>query len=98
VPFYFSLPWCRYGEERYEKKDMQIRVRERFGELMKEDSNSDRWHVVNAAQSMEEVQKEINTIVESTIQRVQSEPLGKLWAPAGEYFTIEEKEEDKENS
>lgn len=39
------------------------------------------WFVVNAAQTIEEVQKEINEIVEKTVEKVQSEeqPVGLLW-------------------
>jgi len=72
-----------YGEERYEKKEMQVRVRQRFSELQDMDQRDDRipWYIVNAAQSIEDVQKEINTIVENTIEKVQSEekPLELLW-------------------
>jgi hypothetical protein len=40
------------------------------------------WYVVNAAQTVEEVQKEINDIVGKTIAKVQNEdrPLGILWS------------------
>mmetsp|Transcript_5557 Transcript_5557/g.11479 ORF Transcript_5557/g.11479 Transcript_5557/m.11479 type:complete len:228 (+) Transcript_5557:162-845(+) len=72
-----------YGGERYEKKEMQQRVRQRFSELqgMDETDGQIPWYVVNAAQSIEEVQKEINTIVETTVDKVQSkeEPVGLLW-------------------
>lgn len=39
------------------------------------------WHIVNAAQSIEDVQKEINTIVENTVEKIQSEEkqVGLLW-------------------
>mmetsp|Transcript_758 Transcript_758/g.1172 ORF Transcript_758/g.1172 Transcript_758/m.1172 type:complete len:235 (+) Transcript_758:106-810(+) len=71
-----------YGGERYEKRDMQIRVRERFGELQQMDEKDGRvpWHIVNAAQSIEEVQKDINKIVEDTVKSVaQGKPLFNMW-------------------
>jgi len=72
-----------FGGERYEKTEMQLRVRERFRELQGTDDASGQipWHIVNAAQTIEEVQKEINGIVEKTIQDVQEndKPVGLLW-------------------
>lgn len=64
---------------------MQIRVRQRFAELQKQDETDGEvpWHVVNAAQSIEDVQKEINTIVESTISKIEEgSPLKSLWKEA----------------
>lgn len=76
-----STVYCRYGGERYEKRDMQIRVRQRFSELQAQDEQSGQvsWHVVNAAQSIEEVQKEINEIVENTIESINGQQLPRLW-------------------
>jgi hypothetical protein len=87
----------RYGGERYEKRDMQTRVRERFSELQKQDEQDGQvpWHVVNAAGTIEEVQKEINSIVENTIDRVQKQeenPLPRLWQ------TVIKGGENKENA
>ena len=62
---------------------MQQRVRQRFSELQDMDEKDGQipWFVVDAAQSIEEVQKEINEIVENTVTKVQSEeqPVGLLW-------------------
>ena len=62
---------------------MQQRVRTRFSELqeMDEADGTIPWYIVDAAQSIEDVQKDINTIVESTIEKVQSEdkPVNLLW-------------------
>lgn len=72
-----------YGGERYEKKEMQQRVRKRFSELqeMDEADGTIPWYIVDAAQSIDDVQKDINAIVESTIEKVQSEdkPVSLLW-------------------
>jgi hypothetical protein len=48
---------------------------------MDEEDGQIPWYIVNAAQSIEDVQKEINTIVETTVEKVQSEekPVGLLW-------------------
>lgn len=79
----------RYGGERYEKRDLQMRVRQRFAELqlMDEKDKIVPWHIVNAAQSIDEVQADINRIVEETIQRVSEEgqPLNKMFQP-GDYM------------
>lgn len=73
-----------YGEERYEKRDMQIRVKQRFSELREMDTQVP-WHVVNAAQTVEQVQADILTIVQATLQQVQDgKPLRKMWTD-GEY-------------
>lgn len=76
---------------------MQTRVRERFSELQKQDERDGQvpWHVVNAAGTIEEVQKQINSIVESTIDRVQKQeeqPVSRLWQ------TVIKGEENKENA
>ena len=62
---------------------MQIRVREKFRQLqaVDEEQGNVPWYVVNAAQSIEDVQNEINAIVDKTVQHVQTtnKPLGQLW-------------------
>jgi hypothetical protein len=62
---------------------MQQRVRRRFSQLQAMDEHDGQvpWYVVNAAQAVEEVQKEINEIVEKTVEKVhlQEQPLGLLW-------------------
>jgi dTMP kinase len=76
-----------YGGERYEKKEMQIRVRHRFGDLEAIDKASGRvaWKFIDAAQSVEQVENDIWKAVEETIQAVKgSKALGKMWQD-GEY-------------
>ncbi len=77
-----------YGGERYEKRELQIRVRQRFSELQSIDEKHGRvpWCVVDASKSVEEVKEMVSGIVFSTIERVQSEtaPLRRMWAE-GEY-------------
>ncbi len=77
---------------------MQIRVRQRFAELQAIDEKQGRvpWHVVDAAQSIEEVKEQIAKIVTDTIDRVQSEsaPLRRMWGE-GDYELPVSKSEEK---
>mmetsp|Transcript_13882 Transcript_13882/g.30131 ORF Transcript_13882/g.30131 Transcript_13882/m.30131 type:complete len:267 (+) Transcript_13882:62-862(+) len=77
-----------YGGERYEKRDLQIRVRRRFAELQSIDEEQGRvpWHVVDAKRSIGEVKKELASIVTDTMERVRREsaPLARMWGE-GEY-------------
>ena len=71
-----------FGGERYEKRELQKRVRQRFAELQEDDEIQNRtsWHIVDASQSIEEVQKNINEIVENTINKVNGgAELKKMW-------------------
>jgi hypothetical protein len=64
-----------------------MRVRQRFAELqaMDEKDQTVPWHVINAAQSIEQVQLEINQIVHDTMKRVaEGAPLRKMFQE-GEY-------------
>ena len=74
---------CSYGGERYEKKELQIRVRQRFAELQSIDEEQGRvpWHVVDASLSIDEGKAQIAKIATDTIERVQSEsaPLCRMW-------------------
>eukprot|EP00978_Attheya_sp_CCMP212_P017343 scaffold46146_cov51-Attheya_sp.AAC.4 len=90
-----------YGGERYEKRDLQIRVRQRFAELQAMDEKEGQvpWHIVDASKSIEEVQTVINTIAENTLHQVHEEnkPLYKMWE-CGEYtlpepITMDDKKE-----
>ena len=90
ITFFFThfLSFDSYGGERYEKRELQIRVRQRFAELQSIDEEQGRvpWHVVDASQSIEEVRKKLSKIVSDTIERVDrnSAPLHRMWAD-GEY-------------
>ena len=91
-----------YGGERYEKRDLQIRVRKRFAELQALDEKQGRvpWHVVDASQSIEAVTKELVTIVNETVTRIGKEasPLRRMWEE-GEYELpqIQQSDEKKES-
>ncbi|KAK6523846.1 Thymidylate kinase [Arthrobotrys megalospora] len=60
-----------FGDERYEKKEMQEKVRKLFEELRGEDSNDkEDWWVVNAGGTVEEVAEEVWRGVLEALKRV----------------------------
>jgi dTMP kinase len=63
-----------YGDEKYEKKELQDRVRELFNVMMQSQEKDD-FVRIDAGASIEEVQRKIREQVEQTISRVQSEQL-----------------------
>lgn len=68
-----------YGEERYEKEDVQRRVRDvfvRIGEQVQ--GGGGRWEVVDADESQEDVQQVIWNIVKDLVKGVER-PLERLW-------------------
>jgi len=71
-----------YGAERYEKKDLQIRVRQRFKELTEMDKDTNTaWHVVDASKNMDQVETQIFSIVQSVLDKVaKGKPLNQLWS------------------
>jgi dTMP kinase len=70
--------WQRgqYGEERYETREMQARVREVFMRLKEGDET---WTVVDASQSVEEVGARILEVASKAVGRAADRPLGTLW-------------------
>lgn len=76
-----------YGGERYEKRDLQIRVRQRFSQLQAMDKQYNRvpWYIVDASKTVEQVQMDINGIASATMARVANgAPLYKMFED-GEY-------------
>ena len=76
-----------YGLERYEKREMQQKVRTTFDELQILDDDKHRilWYVVDASLGIEEVQNKIRDIAQQIIQDVENgKPLYKMWEE-GEY-------------
>jgi len=69
----------QYGDERYERRDMQLKVREKFGRLM--DDGGSLWHVVDGTKSIEEVGARINAVVIDKVKAVGKggEPIRMLW-------------------
>ena len=67
-----------YGMERYEKEKFQQLVKEQFEGLFSED-NYKNVKVIDGTRGIEEISQEILSVTEETIERVKSQPLGKLW-------------------
>jgi dTMP kinase len=61
-----------FGEERYEKEDMQRRVREMFGRLMEDTKDQGDWHVVDASGDVEHISDRIWSLVEPVLNSVGS--------------------------
>ncbi|XP_024420047.1 thymidylate kinase [Desmodus rotundus] len=67
-----------FGCERYENRDFQERVLQRFHQLMGDRTLN--WKMVNASRSIEDVHKEIRMLSEEAIQATAQKPLEELWA------------------
>ncbi|EPQ56698.1 thymidylate kinase [Gloeophyllum trabeum ATCC 11539] len=67
-----------YGEERYEKEEMQRMVREVFQRIGSETSREQRWVVVDAGQDIDLVTEDIWRIVEPLVSGVLG-PVTRLW-------------------
>lgn len=59
-----------FGEERYEKAEMQARVRESFAEMRQHDDEAEDIVVINAAGSVEEVEARIAKAIEERLQEI----------------------------
>ena len=66
-----------YGEERYEKLEMQACVREIFGRIGKE-MGTEKWVTIDASRTREEVEKDIWEKVSPLVEGV-NEPVSRLW-------------------
>lgn len=66
----------QYGEERYEKQEFQLKVAKVYEQL--KESN---WKVLDASQSVEELQTEIYSLVSKMIDSDirEDQPIEKLW-------------------
>jgi dTMP kinase len=73
-----------YGEERYEKTDFQMKVREKFMTLKDNDdnfySNPTKWYVIDARKSINDIHQEIVKIAEEAVGQVEYKPIGLLWS------------------
>ena len=76
-----------FGEERYEKEDMQRKVRDNFFALMQgtgAGAGADTaWHVLDASKSMDEVTADVQEVAACIIKAAQQRPIGTLsWSAA----------------
>lgn len=75
-----------YGEERYEKEEMQRRVREAFSRIETLEDDDDvktgrkRWAKIDASKSVEEVGEEAWKLVESFWESNIDAEVGRLWS------------------
>ncbi|KAF0687578.1 Aste57867_20697 [Aphanomyces stellatus] len=60
-----------YGEERYEKREFQERVRATFFRIMEHEQ----WHVLDATQSINELHAAIKAVAQTTIAAVEHTPV-----------------------
>lgn len=68
-----------YGEERYEKIDFQLKVREKFMALKKEDEGRLPWYTLDARKPIDELKSEIQVIADKCIDSAQNEELKRMW-------------------
>jgi dTMP kinase len=72
-----------FGEERYEKIDFQLKVREKFMQLKQENDASGAsavpWHTVDADQTIESIRDQIRDIADRTVEEVKLRPIRRLW-------------------
>ena len=59
-----------FGEERYEKEEMQRKVREVFSRLMEDPKDEGDWRVVDASGDVEQVSHRIWSVVEPVLETV----------------------------
>lgn len=62
-----------FGNERYEKRDLQDRVRELYGEMMSHADEKEDIVPVDAGENIDEVAQQISSIVNKTLTRVRQE-------------------------
>ena len=68
-----------FGEERYEKIDFQIKVREKFMKLKAEDDGRLPWFTLDARKSIEELRMEISLIADKVVGESKHKSLSRLW-------------------
>ncbi|KAF5339427.1 hypothetical protein D9611_009846 [Ephemerocybe angulata] len=68
-----------YGDERYEKEEMQARVRQAFKRIGEEAEEGTLWVVVDAGSERDVVAEEMWGSVEALVQRGLTAPVGRLW-------------------
>jgi dTMP kinase len=69
----------RYGGERYEKRDIQQRVRKQFNVLRDEERENVPWSMIDADQSIDDVSAKIWDVVNPIVQSSMYKPISKIW-------------------
>ena len=73
-----------YGDERYEKEEMQVRVREQYRRISEEMGAGDapgktKWVVIDAGREREAVHEEVWNLVSPLVKNGIEGPLRRLW-------------------
>eukprot|EP01027_Heterolobosea_sp_BB2_P013374 GEZU01019291.1.p1 GENE.GEZU01019291.1~~GEZU01019291.1.p1 ORF type:complete len:103 (-),score=30.78 GEZU01019291.1:44-352(-) len=63
-----------YGNERFEKIEIQKKVLEQYNKL-----RTTKWAVIDASKTREEIHEEIFKVTTKVIQECQNRPIGTLW-------------------
>eukprot|EP00639_Heterosigma_akashiwo_P001294 CAMPEP_0194574038 /NCGR_PEP_ID=MMETSP0292-20121207/10049_1 /TAXON_ID=39354 /ORGANISM="Heterosigma akashiwo, Strain CCMP2393" /LENGTH=213 /DNA_ID=CAMNT_0039425479 /DNA_START=477 /DNA_END=1118 /DNA_ORIENTATION=+ len=101
---YLDLPVAQarergdFGGERYEKEEMQVRVRENFLKLRAMDAGRTPWHVIDASGTIEDISEEIKQIASSVIEKACTTPIGKMWEEEQEETTGTQQEAGEVNN
>jgi dTMP kinase len=64
-----------FGEERYEKEEMQRRVREVFTTLQEDPRDAGDWRVIDASGTIDHVSDQIWSVVEPVLGTASASPL-----------------------
>jgi dTMP kinase len=67
-----------YGEERYEKEEMQKKVKEVFKKLQEDPRDADDWSLIDASGDVEQVSQRIWDIVKPVIGSVGEKELRRI--------------------
>lgn len=68
-----------FGEERYEKIDFQLKVRQKFMELKREDEGRLPWFFLDARKSIEDLKEEIKLIGDQCVKDSANKPFARMW-------------------
>ena len=68
-----------FGQERYESHEMQDRVRDLFAKIAT-DVGTFKWRIIDAGQSIEQVEAELFLIANKICTTRQLGAVGKLWS------------------
>ncbi|XP_029472301.1 thymidylate kinase isoform X2 [Rhinatrema bivittatum] len=66
-----------FGNERYENRNFQERVLQRYFQLMEDETLN--WKVIDASKSVEDLHREIWSLSEDAMREAKDKPLKKLW-------------------
>jgi dTMP kinase len=77
LPIEKAMKRGEFGAERYEKEEFQKKVRDNFFQMMKE-GPQELWNVMDADQTIEELEVQIQEVAKKVISEVKDKPIGFL--------------------